>query len=85
MGVKQCSRAECGSVMCDRYSEHFGYICQECFQELVELGVAADIKAFMSSEKARSRRDDKELAHKRFDRMFPDCTEEADRFWRHPK
>lgn len=35
MSVLACTRNGCGNVMCDRYSSLFGYICNECFEELV--------------------------------------------------
>ena len=38
MGILPCSREGCENVMCDRLSS-VGYICHECFDELVELGV----------------------------------------------
>jgi len=34
MGVMSCSRNGCENIMCSRYSDEFGYICYECFQEL---------------------------------------------------
>ena len=38
MGVLQCSRNGCENVMCDRYSPMYGYICEECFKELLSSG-----------------------------------------------
>lgn len=35
MGVLSCSRNGCSNVMCDRYSRLYGYICNECFEQLV--------------------------------------------------
>jgi hypothetical protein len=37
--------------MCNRYSIEYGYLCDECFQELVSKGIDTDIDEFMSSEK----------------------------------
>ena len=34
MGTKQCSRAKCENVLCGRYSKDYGYICNECIEEL---------------------------------------------------
>jgi len=34
MGVKECRRKDCDNIMCNRYSQRFGYICDECFEEL---------------------------------------------------
>jgi len=36
MSVKRCNRNGCQNVMCDRYSEEYGYICIDCFNELKE-------------------------------------------------
>ena len=36
MSVMSCSRNCCDSVMCDRYSANFGYICPSCYTEMVE-------------------------------------------------
>jgi hypothetical protein len=36
--------------MCERYSDEFGYICDECFQELVACGVK-NVAKFMKSAK----------------------------------
>lgn len=49
MGVLECSRYGCNHIMCDRYSSKYGYICDECFEELVSLGVNADIEEFMNT------------------------------------
>lgn len=35
MSVLACSRKGCENIMCDRYSTQYGYICDECFEELV--------------------------------------------------
>lgn len=34
MGVMKCSRNQCESVMCDRYSPKFGYLCERCAEQL---------------------------------------------------
>lgn len=34
MSVLQCSRQDCRAISCERYSHHYGYICEECFEEL---------------------------------------------------
>jgi hypothetical protein len=34
MGVLPCQRNGCKNIMCDRYSYRYGYICNECFEEL---------------------------------------------------
>ena len=50
MGVKACSRKGCNNIMCDRYSSTFGYICDECFEELVKS--PADIMIFLDTPKS---------------------------------
>ena len=51
MGVLQCDRYGCENIMCDRLSHKYGYICNECFDELVLLGAGANIEKFMGTEK----------------------------------
>ena len=51
MGVLACDRRGCENVMCDRHSHTYGYICNECFEELVDEGIAMDIERFMNTEK----------------------------------
>ncbi len=51
MGVMACSREGCESVMCERYSSKYGYLCGECFDELFYLGAGADVGEFMESER----------------------------------
>ncbi len=33
MGVKGCSRENCGNIMCDTYVQSIGYICFDCKSE----------------------------------------------------
>ncbi len=49
MGVMTCSRNGCGNIMCNRYSMKHGYICSECFSELMNSNLS--IKEFMESIK----------------------------------
>lgn len=49
MGVLACDRNECENIMCDRYSREYGYICNECFVELVNSGISFEF--FMYSQK----------------------------------
>lgn len=53
MSVLACSRHGCENVMCDRYSDTYGYICEECFSELEVLSAHnnIDIAHFMQSKK----------------------------------
>ncbi len=54
MGVMTCGRDSCDGIMCERYSSTYGYICKECFEELVWRGAGqaigkGDIKRFLDS------------------------------------
>lgn len=56
MGVLECSRSGCPNIMCNHYSHRYGYICDDCFNELVEYckrkGVThGNVKEFMNSER----------------------------------
>ena len=53
MGVQSCGKNGCEYVMCDRYSPTYGYICEECFEELVNSGATTNIQDFMNSEKSK--------------------------------
>jgi hypothetical protein len=69
MGVKYCDRANCDNIMCHRYSDIYGYICYECFDELVSTGPATNIKQFMSTPKQEVNLD---AAKARYEIEFPE-------------
>lgn len=53
MGVMPCHRKGCKNIMCDRYSEAHGTICDDCFNELVAVktnNCNVLIEDFMNSE-----------------------------------
>ena len=52
MGVLACDRSGCSNIMCDRLSGEFGYICNDCFDELVD-SQTGDIGEFMDTPKPR--------------------------------
>ncbi len=56
--------------MCDRLSHTYGYICDECFEELVSLGVEADIEEFINSPKSYTSLNDETIARVRFEDEF---------------
>ena len=68
MSVMSCARRGCKNVMCDRLSSEYGYICNECFDELVNLGPETDIELFMDQEKGEIFL--KEDAYEKFDKIF---------------
>ena len=52
MGVMGCNRNGCESIMCDRYNSNFGYICGDCFAELLTVEPSAmPVAEFMNTEK----------------------------------
>ncbi len=53
MGVLHCARNGCSNIMCDRYSYTYGYICNECFEELVSSDKYDTFKGFMNSQKQK--------------------------------
>jgi len=70
MGVLACSRNGCDAIMCDRYSPVYGYICPDCFSELVASGAEVDIQEFLDSEKKYST-SDLDRVQEKFDEIFP--------------
>ncbi len=69
MGVMSCARRGCENIMCDRYSSEHGYICNECFKELVSRGVDQSITEFMDEHKNEESR--VIFAYDYFDSKFP--------------
>jgi len=70
MGVLPCGNAYCENVMCDRYSDEYGYICSDCFDTLVDLGPNTDIHQFMDRPRKHANNYDANLAY--FNQIFPD-------------
>jgi len=68
MGVPRCSREGCENILCDRYSHNYGYICPQCFKELVSLGPHTAIYEFMRSVKGTGTAEE---AYEKFDGEFP--------------
>ncbi len=69
MSVLSCSRNSCENTMCDRYSYTHGYICSDCFNELVDLGITQNIEEFMDAKKAYPSNEDSAEAY--FSSIFP--------------
>lgn len=69
MGVLECNRSGCGNIMCDRLSHEYGYLCNECFDDLVESGAETNIGRFMDSLKSDPNSKNEAIA--RFDVAFP--------------
>lgn len=47
MSVLTCDRRCCDNIMCNRYSHQFGYLCNECFEKLVDRGCGTNVINFM--------------------------------------
>jgi len=56
--------------MCDLLSDVHGHICDECFEELVSLGVKTDVKVFMGTDKKP--RQNKGATRNYFEQIFSD-------------
>lgn len=69
MGVRSCDRNGCKNIMCDRASHEHGYICQECFEELVASGPETNIQKFMQFNKNSK---NTAAARARFEVEFPE-------------
>jgi hypothetical protein len=49
MSVLMCNRGNCENIMCNRHSRTYGYICEECFEELKRSSL--NFAAFMKTSK----------------------------------
>jgi hypothetical protein len=67
MGVLPCDRAGCETIMCDRLSDDYGYICDPCFAEL-ELSGTLDILEFMETPKKLDHRPGESF----YEEIFPE-------------
>lgn len=72
MGVLACDRRGCENIMCDRYSYKHGYICNECFEELVSLGVRTSVSEFMNSLKTGADIQLPQATRNYFEEVFPE-------------
>lgn len=70
MGVLSCDRLGCQNIMCNRLSHKYGYICDECFEELIELGPYANIELFMDSRREEKDYSDEISAEALFSEEF---------------
>ena len=60
MGVLPCIRNNCDNIMCDRYSTEYGYLCWECFNELISSSIILGdegIRNFLSTYKSKTNQD----------------------------
>lgn len=70
MGVLACERNNCPNIMCDRLSPEFGYLCDDCFNELVKLGPATNVAEFMQTPKTLGSKKLEEASLAYFERIF---------------
>jgi len=68
MGVLNCDRGNCGSLLVERYSDNYGCICKECFEELINSNLT-NIGIFMNSPRG-SFSDYKISTRTRLERIF---------------
>lgn len=70
MGVMSCSRKNCENIMCDRYSTGAGYICNDCFDELLISGIGTRLPAFMKTVPKHNDPQVREATYKYWDAIF---------------
>jgi len=68
MGVLKCDRKGCENIMCDRYSHKYGYLCDECFEELIAVNARVSINDFMNTEKEQNQLDARDRLEEEFER-----------------
>lgn len=51
MGVLSCDRRGCSNSMCDWMSWEYGYLCDDCLDDLIRSGPYTDIIHFMDTPK----------------------------------
>ena len=66
---KVCNRKGCVNTGNRRSNAH-GTICEDCFEELLDLGFMTDIYLFMCSEKGSVFGSDREKTHNLFSSIF---------------
>ena len=69
MSFASCQRKDCTNFLCDLFSNQYGYICRECFLDLIATGPTTDIADFMQSE---SKPDGLDGARIRYSKVFSD-------------
>lgn len=72
MSVLTCERRGCANVMCDLFSYEYGYICNECFRELVRSGVRTNIVEFMNTEPGSPPPEEEDATLAYFSAIFKD-------------
>lgn len=55
MSVLECSRNNCENIMCTNYSHLYGYICDDCLNELIMYGKYTNIEVFLETPKQHTK------------------------------
>lgn len=74
MNARICCRTGCENRSCNRYSDKFGYgyICEDCFKELVDaetIKTLTHMEVWLRSSKGKI---DKKLVTAYYDAIFPE-------------
>lgn len=70
MGVLRCVRYYCNNILCDRHSYEYGYLCNDCFEELVDLGINVNIEKFLQTSPG-SNENKKNKSYEKWSKIFP--------------
>ena len=70
MSVLACNRIGCNNIMCDRYSNMYGYLCDDCFDELVKTGKGTSLKEFMNTPPRKAIKDEYHSAWESYNEEF---------------
>ena len=81
MGVLPCAVYRCQNIMCDRLSDTYGYICWECFDRLLDLGVQVDLEEFFATEPPSNPKETREATYNYFNSLFPDTTRNSSDYY----
>jgi len=68
--MTKCARAGCNNTDCQRHSVKFGYLCSQCFEELMQLKTPVNISRFISTEAKPKTFRQQQILHF-YDALFP--------------
>lgn len=71
MKVVWCNRKGCTSALCSSYSQKYGYICDECLDELCKQHPDVSIEQFMNTKKQTTLQ--KQKTAEQFRKLFQCC------------
>jgi hypothetical protein len=70
MGMVRCYKKNCQNILCGRFSHKYGYLCNECFDELIKSGPETNLDNFMGKP-FQEEKDRRIAAETRFNTEFP--------------